>query len=647
MTLFCLRWSLPAVMCLMTLAAAGTQEVDVMTSDTWAPAEGSSPTADVQAYDRHVVALSSATMEGRAPGTPGMERAKRYVERFFRAARLIAPFEDGTSFRQGFPLLGPFEVTESSLVAPGSMRFEAGVDHIVTPMGASGNVTAEVVFVGYGIERGKDGYTSFPQELDLTGKIAVMLRFEPMTENGRSRWAERGPWSSRAGFGGKLQAVARRGAVAAIIVNTPGADDARVHSLPRVSSRGEAVVDFPVLMMSTDAASRFVAERGPGGQDIMDLRRAADEGTCIRRFSGRLNVRARLERDSMRAENVVGLLRGRGALRDEYVVVGAHLDHLGLGAFGSLGAPGERGTTLHPGADDNASGCAAVLMLAEALAQDYAKLEEDAAARSLLFICFSGAESGLIGSQHYALHPVAKLETHALMVNVDMIGRMTDSGLGVLGADTGKGLAEFLKPHLDAAPIAVGRPQQRYGASDDVSFQRNGIPSVRVMSAGSHDDFHTPRDTAERINRVGAVHTVHLLRDVLLSAAQLPQRFEFTGRRWRQRGQATAPVGTLQVESGAPGQGETLTIRVQFGIRPGNRTERESGVLVDLLVDNSPADRAGLRVGDRLVEWNGEQVANLAAWFVMLSKAEPGDEVNVVVDRGGRRRELVAKLRAK
>ncbi len=603
---------------------------------------------EVRTFNDHLTILASPWMEGRLPGTRGMELAKEYMEFQFRASGLLPAVGSGgesRSFRQPFNLGSTNEVTVASLEL-GGVSFAHGQDRdfTVTGLGVGGEIDAPLVFVGYGIEDGRDRFSSFGEETDLTGKVAVLLRFEPMDAEGNSLWTRRdGSWSRRAGFNGKLQAVADRGAVGAIIVNTPGANDARVSTLLAAGGGGRAIAEIPVLHLSAEAGERLVAAGTGGATTLPVLRDEANAGAAVREFQGTARMVAGLERRAVVAENVIGLLPGKGALADEYIVVGAHLDHLGQGSFGSRDRE-NAGRQLHPGADDNASGSAGIILIADKMARDYEAAGDAANLRSVLFMGFSAEESGLNGSNYYANHPIAPIGKHVLMMNFDMIGRIKDRRLSLSGAETGAGLQEFLDPIIDGSPLAIVQPERMSGASDHTSFMRKDMPVLFAIIADFHADYHTPRDVSSLINRVDAVHAANLFYEIALGAAQRPEAFPFVEQRTRRRARRNTAPAEAEAEAETSGGGAPRAATVQFGIRP---SYTEEGIVVEGITPDSPAAAAGLMKNDRIRTWNGEAV-DLAGFSEKLKAAKPGDKVKVGVTRAsGEKVELEVVLKAR
>lgn len=578
---------------------------------------------DVRVFNDHLVTLASPFMEGRLPGTKGMEVAKDYVEFWLRAAGLEAPFVDDAgqpSFRQPFPLDGFPQLVGQELEIDGTAGFVADRDYTALSVGSAGDARGHAVFVGYSIPDGPDGWSSYAEGDDLTGKIAVMFRFEPMGETGASLWTDRG-WSNRASFSNKVRAAAKRGAAGIVIVNTPGADDDRSKRLPSFSM-GRSSVDVPVVMVMPNVAEALFASLG---RSVLEMRAHADAGEPLVPLEHEVRILSDVRKEDVVSENVAGLLRGRGALKDELIVIGAHMDHLGMGFFGSRD-PDTAGRELYPGADDNASGTAGILLIADKLVQDYAALPTEQPLRSVLVIAFNAEESGLNGAKYYVEHPIVDPAQHALMMNFDMIGRIENKRLAVSGVGTAKGMAEWIEPIFDRSPLDEQSSSSGGGGSDHLAFLSAGIPSLFGIIADFHQDYHTPRDTSDKINRVDAVEAAYLWREIALAAAQRPEPFEFVQQR---------------SAGGARGN-----IKVRFGIAPGNYGDEAAGVAVGDVTAGGSAEAAGVQAGDRLITWDGDEIEDIRAWMGMLAEHEPGDAVLVGIERDGEQLELRVVLQA-
>lgn len=578
---------------------------------------------DVKLYNEHLTTLASPYMMGRVPGSAGMERAREYCAFTFEQLGVepAFPSEDGdafSSFYDPFELGGSLEIVEETIYVRGMEPLEAEEDFVYTGLGSDGFVTGEMAFVGYSIDNGPDDFDSFGGEDDLEGKVAVLFRFEPVDEDGEALWGE-GSWSDRASFDNKLRGLSERGAAGAIIVNTPGTFDDRAGRLSRFRTSGGGV-DFPVFMMTPDAGEQLARAADFDGKDLMALRKHADAGRGVIESGKDIGLAGAGERQAIEAANVGGVIRGSGDLADEWIVVGAHLDHLGMGYFGSRTGPGK----LHPGADDNASGSAGVLLLADKLA-DLSK-DDGEDRRSVLLMLFDGEESGLNGARHYVNDPIVDIDDHVLMFNWDMIGRIEDEKLVVAGLDTGEGMRDFFEPLFDDCGLNVRAPERMTGASDHMMFYRADVPVIFSHIDGLHGDYHTPEDTSDKINRVGATKAVLLVADMIGAYGRHSTRFEFAEQ--------------------AQGSGPVSGIKVRFGIMPGSYSEDEAGIPVGGITPGGAAGKAGVLAGDRLVRWDGQKLTDIQGWMELLAEHEPGDKVMVGIEREGEEITLEVILQA-
>ena len=581
---------------------------------------------EVKAYHAHVTTLSNPFFGGRVPGGPGIEVAADYIEHYFRAFGLTAPFEeiieaaDGStviqpSYRQPFTVPGETVVDTARFswrANTGSASLQPESDFDAAPFTGSGEAEGPVVFVGYGVESGPDGYTSFEGDTDLTGTIALVLRFEPMDESGSSQWTEGEGWSRNAGLLPKFKALTDRGAAGVIIVSPADADDPRASEImsvrgTRFGGRGET----PIVSLSPAAADHMLSA---AGASFEDLKAVADHGShgavALPGLTAHLAVTVR--RDEIHTANVGGVIPGRGDLADEYIVIGAHYDHVGMGQFGSR-TPG----SLHPGADDNASGTSGVLLAAEMLSTFYDAMPEDANARSILFLTFSAEEMGLLGSRHFVEEPPFSLSRIDAMINMDMIGRLRDGALEVLGVGTGAEFADLLHPHTRTSGLDVTLSEQPGGRSDHASFSGEGVPAIAFFT-GLHEDYHAPGDVGSKIHHKGAVEVVDLVTEVVLDLATRPERVTFVEP---ERQRAPAP---------------RMRLAVRLGIAPGNYADDEPGVLIGGVSDGTSAAEAGLKEGDRILRWNGEELLGIEGLMTQLSAAKPGDVARLIVLRDGK-----------
>jgi aminopeptidase YwaD len=320
-------------------------------------------------------------------------------------------------------------------------------------------------------------------------------------------------------------------------------------------------------------------------------------------------------------QNVVALLRGRDpALRQEYVVIGAHFDHLGRSPVFALDP--EAGDAIRNGADDNASGTAAVVDLARMLAANPPR-------RSVIFVNFSAEELGVLGSSWFVNHPPVPLDRIALMINFDMVGRLRNDKLIVYGTST----ATELKGILDSANAAAGNAALRvtgsgdgYGPSDQSSFYAKDIPVLHFFT-DLHDDYHRATDDADKINAGGEARVVDLALRVARSVADRPSRLTFV--------RIAPPARTAVSEEGK---------QTYLGTIPDMGASETKGLRLTGIRAGSPADLGGLKAGDVIVELGGTAVKDLYSYSDALYSHKPGDIVKIVVLRGSERLERTVTL---
>lgn len=616
---------------------------------------------DIARYRQHLYTLSNPFFEGRRPGTRGNDLAADYLEHWFKSLGLLPIFPEKTtaadgaevltpraSYRQAFPYGRDIAVEHAALtITPDAgepVSLTRGRDFEVLGISGTGSARGEVVFAGYAINGGPHGFTSFPpRSADaLKGKIALVMRFEPIDDNGRSRFTGNA-WSNAAALSAKFRTLADRGAAAIILTSPPGADDPRINDLETTAAttRIARQLDIPVVMMTMDAADALVraADTGENGPaTLMDLRKIADEGAALVTLRGvTVDLAAAVGRPERTTENVAALLPGKGGLADQYIVVGAHFDHVGDGSLG--GSRSSEPGAIHYGADDNASGAAGLLLAAEQLTSLYASLPDDADARSIIFMGFNAEEIGLVGSRYYVQNsPIDAPATYA-MVNMDMIGRLRDNRLEVHGTGTAEGFEEFLRPIFAASGLEIGPQPGGRGPSDHASFYAAGVPVLHLFT-GLHEEYHTPRDVADLINIEGGAHVASLAARITFALAtrQEPLVFRSTDRA---RADAGDPHAGQEPGSGLGG------VRVRFGISPGSYSDGEPGVLVGEVFPGTSAADAGVQKGDRLMTWNGEEIPDVQGWMTFLRKANPGDVVDITVLRGGQTIPLKVTLKGR
>lgn len=607
--------------------------VDASTVDVARVLEDLGPVA--KSWYQHVMTLSNPYFEGRAPGSAGMERAADYVEFWFDRQGLQPAFgeeDDHDGFRQTFSIPGGRpQITRAEMSFDGR-TFEPGRDFTILSNSGSATASGPLAFVGYAIEEGPEGYTSFSEDADdLSGRIALMFRYEPLDAEGRSRFTTR-KFSRHSSMADKMAAVAARGAAGIVLVNPPGALFARDGLEDGPSGRFGDALDVPVVQVSPSVASSILASLDPGGRTLQDWRAVADEGGhgVVAMAKGaqvseeHVVLVSGIDSGVRTTANIGGILPGRGELADEWVVIGAHYDHVGFGGIG--GMPGNRGR-LHPGADDNASGTAALIELVPLLTDMYETESREASLRSILFLAFTAEESGLIGSRYYVEHPTLPAGSVNLMINLDMIGRLRSDTLAVGGFDSADGLLELVRPELEASGLKIVADGNPRGPSDHASFYGAGIP-VLFFFTGTHDVYHQPGDFGWTVNPRGAAKVIDLIEGIAWKVASEPQRLTFGGS-GRRLEEAAAPrpkpAGANNDRGYAP---------VRLGIRPSMTGTDGFGVRVESVSDGTSAADGGIQAGDVIIAWGGEDLIDVMDMVGRLREHQPGDVVPMVILRG-------------
>jgi len=641
-------------------------------------------------YKQHIFTLADPSMEGRVPGSAGIEKAAIYIESQIKGFGLQPAFPTAKAgeaapegaprdtyrqwFNQGGRLVATTQVV--SIADHPTEHFAPGTDFNVVGLSSNGVVTSRLVFAGYAINEPDRQWMTFPEGTDLKGAIVIVLRFEPMNDKGKSKWSDDSSWSLAAGLEAKVRRAFSAGAGGVIIVNPPGADDPRVDTLENVESlTSRRNSQGPVVMMTANAADRLLAKCG-SKQNLLSLREIADNKPETIDIGGSVTLEAKIDRSPIDTCNVGGIVPGKGSLADEFIVIGAHYDHLGMGLFGSMARDGRN--KLHPGADDNASGSSGNLLLAEQISKAYAALPAGSNARSVLFLWFSAEESGLNGSRYYTRHMIAPVEKHKIMLNMDMIGSLREGRLEVTGLATAEGLKDFVTPYFDHSGLNIGRKPGGLGPSDHASFFLAKVP-VLFFFTGLTKQYHSPQDTPDTINCEGGVQVCDLVYRLALDLGTTTKHMPYSesddSRRSespmadvsspRGRGGRTNPdpapaeastphavnpqldPNDPNASTGATGGSSMRGVKVRFGIAPGDYSGSDPGVLVGDVYPDTSAALAGLKAGDLITKWNETEVKSVEDWMPLLSAHEPGDVVKITYVRGGQKMETTAKLKGR
>lgn len=580
-------------------------------------ATGGAPSTD--RYMDHVRFLASEELKGRANGQPELEKAAKYIAAEYKKLGLKPAF--GSTYFQ------PFTVTTSAKVGPknkltaNGKKLKAGEEFLPLNFSSSEKFSAPVVFAGYGITAPEYKYDDYAG-LDVRGKIVMVLRYEPQDQDEKSVFAGKSR-TRHATFESKASNAKMHGAKGILFVDQ--SDREKLQPFGRASGPGEAGIAF-VQLKATIGEQWLEAS----GRKLAELVKEIDSDLKPRSFALKGDWKADLQTDVLREKktvhNVGVYIPGE---TDEYVVIGAHYDHIGMGEQFSM-APSMAGKP-HLGADDNASGTAGALELAR-WASGQPRMR-----RGLLILNFAGEEIGLLGSAYWAEHPSLPIEKCVAMLNMDMIGRMKDSAAVVGGVGSGS----TFKAMMDRAAARHSSLKLEYseqpgvGGSDHMSFAAKRIPNLFFFT-GLHMDYHRPTDTADKINAQGAVELLGVVSDLATELASAAERPAFVKQ--ADPMPAAAPTGGGEGRSGGYGP--------SFGSVP-DMAFQGKGVKFSDFREGSPAAKAGLKPGDVMIEFDGKKIDNLYDFTYALRGKQVGDVVVVKVIRDGQPVEVPVKLEAR
>lgn len=564
------------------------------------------PAFDPERYLAHIKVLASPEMKGRATGSPELEKAAHYIEEQFRA--------DGLH-----PAPQPFAVTTNAKLGHGNRfeysikgeqhNLESGKQFIPFNFSASGKVSGELVFAGYGITAPEYNYDDY-SGIDVKGKIVLVLAHEPQEYDEKSVFSGK-VYTDHAQYYSKAANARAHGAKAVLLVSDRLNHDSETERLePFGRTSGPANAGIPFVAVREEVVNAWFSA---AGKSIRDVEKQIDADLQPRSFAlDKVEVHENIdvERAVKTVQNVTAYLAGE---TPEYVIIGAHYDHLGLGEQYSM-APSLAGT-VHPGADDNASGTAGVLELARRFAAG------PKPKRGILFITFAGEELGLLGSGYYANHPEMPLDNAVAMINLDMIGRPREGKLYIGGVGTGSTLRSDLEEIAGHFPaLKPDYSDAGYGSSDHTSFTAKQVP-VLFFFSGLHGDYHKPSDTWDKIDAPGAVQVLQLVSEVTERLLTEPAR----------------PVFVKVKEKNDPHSGQISSAGGGYGPYFGSIpdfAEPPKGVRFADVREGSPAAVAGLKAGDILIRFGEKDIANLYDFTYALRARKVGDEVEVDVLRG-------------
>lgn len=539
--------------------------------------------------------LSSDELAGRWPGTHGDSLTLAYISKEFTAAGL-QPF--GESYFQYFQVVTGSKTGTANSFAYKHDTFTVGSDYTPLSFTCDTTLCAGLCFAGYGVVSGK--YDDFKKQ-DVKGKWAVILYDIPA-----GSFPDAG---NRVSLRARCINAADKGAGGVIIIFS-GTGSFPVKFMEKSYSR----LKIPVVAVRQDIFNKILS---PGDAAIVS------GNTKNKTFKDSYNICITADVDPIEVTtaNVTGFIPGTDpALSNEYIIIGGHHDHLGMGGAGSNSRKPDK-TAIHPGADDNASGTAGVMELA----RYYSKYPQK---RTLIFSAFAAEEQGLLGSKQFTVAPPVDLKAASVMVNFDMIGRMKPDKktLNISGTGSSAEGDSILKMYEDTLRFKLRLSRGAGGGSDHAPFYRKQIP-VFFFITGMHEDYHAPSDTWEKIDSLSTANVLEYAVKVISDIANRPEKLRFI---------EADPKGESE---NRPRSGKSI------GITPDISDSSGKGLKVEAVRKDGPAEKAGIRKEDLIISVDGKKVNGIQDYMIHLGNAKEGSKVAVEVIRNENGAEKKVKLK--
>ena len=549
----------------------------------------------------HIRYLSHENRSGRYPGTRGSKDVIAYMVKQLKSYGVRPGVKN--SFVQPFDITTGIKLKHGNFALINGDSLTPEKDYLPLSFSSGGHTEGGLVFAGYGFNVNEDGLKWNDYDgLDVKEKWVVIMRHGP------ERGSQHSPYAPYFPLHKKMLTARDMGAAGVVFISQ--IEDQGLYPLKYMPGYKDAGI--PVVHLANDVADKLLGSVGWSRQKIQETMNRSLESINFEIEGQTLKTNIDLEHIKTRAANVIGEIRsGNRKHRDEYVVIGAHFDHVGRGGPGS-GSRKPDEDAVHPGADDNASGTAGLLEIAQKLASQKSRLK-----RSVLLIGFDAEEKGLLGAKHFVNNPVISLNNVITMINMDMIGRMKDSTVTVGGVGTSPSFEPLIDSLKKGRNFNVSMSKPGFGPSDHAAFYSENIP-VLFFFSGFHDEYHTPDDTWKNINLQGTTDIVNLVYDVVHHLTRTNQAPNYS-------------------ESG-PKQPQTPASKrfnVTLGIMP-SYGSTEVGLEVDAISKkDGPAAVAGMQKGDVIKAINGKPIKDIYEYMDRLGELKKGMVVPFVIKRNG------------
>ena len=590
----------------------------IFTSFVFAQKNPDNPQITSEEIKEHLQYLASDEMKGRFSGSPEAYKAGEYIKNDFQKHGLKAAFAG--SYFQEFPFIEKVELTKNN-----SLSFNIngkdkplviGKDFTTVSFSGRQNISGNLVFVGYGISAPQLNYDDY-EGIDVKGKVVLVMKYHPEHDSARSDFDR---YSS---FRRKASVAKEKGAVGIIFVNghVPKNEEDQLMSLRYDGAAG--MQDFSAMQIKRNIADELFKSAGQSFAEVQNKIDASKKPASFEFKNVKVSGETETKEIEKTARNVGGFLEGNDpVLKNEYIVIGAHYDHLGIDQMLEASMYKGKDKQVHNGADDNASGTTGLLEIAEKIAS-----VKDQLKRSIIFLAFSGEEEGILGSTFYTNNPSVPLENIVAMLNMDMIGRLDSlKDLTVIGAGTSSEWKELLN-EKNKYGFKLALDESGTGGSDHQAFSVKDIP-VLFFFTGMHSDYHKPSDDWQKINFTGEEDVCKYVDDIAMAIDKFETRPDY-----------------VKVEAPSANRRETRA-RVSVGTVP-EFGYNGNGYKISGVTDGGPAAKAGMKGGDVIVKFGPKTVNNIYDFMYAIGDYKAGDKVDVVVLRDGKEVTLNVELEAK
>lgn len=559
----------------------------------------------VERLQKHLEYLASDSLQGRKTGTIYDAAAAKYIRNEFKKSGLQMMADDGF---QKYNVLNSMELASGNSFVIDKFSAKTQEDNIPLSYSANGKLDAKVVFVGYGFTVDnqmlkRDDY----QNIDVKGKWVMILRDSPDKPE-----ADR--FEKYSSDKQKINTAISKGAKGVLLVNK--INDTPDKLIPFMYRSGQSMSSILVINISQALADKILSKSKTNISQLQEkISKEGKSDAFITKSTVKANVS--IHKDELSTQNVIAVLKSDDkTYGNQYIVVGAHFDHLGMGGYGSR-TPDT--IAVHNGADDNASGVASLIVLAKNLANCKTKPR-----RSIIFIAFSGEEMGLLGSNYFVNNPTVDINDIKLMINMDMIGRLEDTGnLSILGTGTAEEFNQILDTYKADFKYNITYSPSGFGGSDQTSFYSKGIP-VLFFHSGTHQEYHTPFDDIELIDFEAQKDITELVYKLILDFANRDSNLTYKETQSKDK------------------SSDRASFKVTLGIMPAH-ADSGNGIKVEGVTENGPAHVAGIVKGDYIIEMDGTQISDIYEYMNVLKRMKKNTTVTVKVKRG----EEIVKLDVK